>query len=134
MSLYDSLKEIACTLKKEKQRELYEQLIDLGAQVLELQHEEHRLRSENEELRKNNQIENQIERHKEPYLTLRYDSDKIMYCARCWDYEKKLVQVKCMDAVTYRCTQCSNQGVYEEVKKQGNLPRTRTQRVFIFVK
>jgi uncharacterized metal-binding protein YceD (DUF177 family) len=134
MSLYDSLKEIAHTLRDEKQRELYEQLIDLGAQALELQHEVHRLTVENEEFKKNKLIENQIERHKEPYLTLRYDSERIMYCARCWDCEKKLVQVKCLDAVTYKCMQCINRGVYEEVRKPTNLPRTQSQRVVIFVK
>jgi regulator of replication initiation timing len=134
MSLYDNLKEMAHTLKDKKQRELYEQLIDLGAQALELQHEVHRLTVENTELRTNHQIENQIERHKEPYLTLRYDSERIIYCARCWDYEKKLVQVKCLDSVTYRCMQCNNTGIYEEVRKQTNLQPVNTKRVFIFVK
>jgi hypothetical protein len=121
-------------LKDEKQRELYEQLIDLGAQALELQHEVHRLTVENDELKKKNLLESQIERHKEPYLTLRYDSERIIYCARCWDYEKKLVQVKCSDTATYRCTQCNNKGTFEEVRKPTNLPRSPSQRVVIFVK
>jgi len=134
MSLYDSLKEIAHTLKDEKQRELYEQLIDLGAQALELQHEVHSLTVENEELKQKNLIENQIERHKELYLTLRYDSERILYCARCWDYEKKLIQVKCLDMATYRCIQCNNTGNYEEIRTTTNLTPVNTKRVFIFVK
>ena len=134
MSLYNSLKEMAHALKDEKQMKLYEQLIDLSAQALELQHEVHRLTSESENLKRNKHIESQIERHKEPYLTLRYDSERILYCARCWDYEKKLVQVKCIDAVTYRCMQCNNMGVYEERKKPNNLSHTNTQRVVIFVR
>ena len=134
MSLYDSLKDIAHALKEEKHRELYEQLIDLGAQALELQHEIHRITAENEELKKQKQIENQIIRHKELYLTLRYDNERILYCARCWDYEKKLVQVKCLDAVTYRCIQCHNTGVYEEIKTQTTRTPVHTKRVFIFVK
>jgi len=134
MSLYDSLKEVAQTLKDTQPRELYEQLIDLGAQALELQHEVHRLTVENAELRKNEQIEKQIIRHKEPYLTLKYDSERIMYCARCWDYEKKLVQVKCVDAITYRCLQCNNTGIYEEVRTSTATQPAHTKRVFIFVK
>ena len=134
MSLYDSLKDMAQTLKEEKQREHYEQLIDLGAQALELQHEVHRLTVENAELRKNEQIRNQIIRHKEPYLTLKYDGERIMYCARCWDYEQKLVQVKCVDAVTFRCIQCNNTGVYEEIRTKTAIQPAHTKRVFIFVK
>ena len=134
MSLYDSLKDMAYTLRGEKQRELYEQLVDLGAQALELQHEVHRLTVENEALKKKNLIENQIERHKETYLTLRYDSERILYCTRCWDYEKKLVQVKCLDSVTFRCIQCNNTGIYEEIRTQTNLTPVNSKRVFIFVK
>ena len=134
MSLYNSLKEIACTLKEEKQRVLYEQLVDLSAQALELQHEVHRLTVENTNLRKNNQIEHQIQRHKEPYLTLRYDSERILYCARCWDYEQKLIQVKCLGSGNYRCIQCNNSGIYEEGIKQSVKLRNNTQRVVLFVK
>ena len=134
MSLYDSLKDMAHTLKDKKQRELYEQLIDLGAQALELQHEAHRLAVENSELKKQDQIEKQIVRHKEPYLTLKYDGERIMYCTRCWDYEKKLVQVKCLDSVTYRCLQCNNTGIYEEVRTPATIQPVNTKRVFIFVK
>jgi regulator of replication initiation timing len=66
MSLYNSLKEMAHTLKDEQQRELYEQLIDLSAQALELQHEVYRLAVENSELKKNRPIEKQSLRKKEP--------------------------------------------------------------------
>jgi regulator of replication initiation timing len=66
MSLYNSLKEMAYSQKREGQTELYEQLIDLSAQALELQHEAHRLAVENSELKKNNPIDKQIVRRKEP--------------------------------------------------------------------
>ena len=134
MDLYDNLKEIAHALKGDEQRELYEQLIDLSAQALALQHEVYRLTVENAEIRKNNQIENQIQRHKEPYITLRYDNEQILYCARCWDYEKKLVQVKCLDSGTYRCMQCNNTGRYDESRIQRTISPVNTKRVVLFIK
>ncbi|MDR0794828.1 MAG: hypothetical protein LBE79_02060 [Tannerella sp.] len=134
MSLYNSLKEVSHTLKDDKQSGLYEQLVDLSAQALELQQEVHRLTVENANLRKNSQIENQIQRHKEPYLTLRYDNERILYCARCWDYEQKLVQVKCMESGDYRCMQCNNTGSYEDIFKPNTKLRANTQRVVLFVK
>ena len=107
MGLYEGIKDAIGLAQKADNIDLYKQLLDLGAQALDMQAEITRLREENAELKKGIDIENQIIRHPQgndyPYITLSNDSEKIRYCAICWGRERKLIQLYSKGA----CMECS---------------------------
>lgn len=101
MSLYEGIKDVAKIVQQADNIELYKQLLDLGAQALDMQSEISRLRAENEDLRKeksqrddivyhqNKQVDELLCEH--PYITLKSDAEGIRYCAICWGRDKKLI-------------------------------------------
>ena len=125
MGLYEGIKDVAKIVQQADNIELYRQLIDLSAQALELQSEISRLSAENVELKKLRDIENRIERHSEPYVTLKDDSNQILFCSHCWDYEQKLIQVKYYDSGEFRCIHCKNEGTYDIAVYKTYLQRER---------
>lgn len=120
MGLYEGIKDVAKVIQKADNVELYKKLIDLSAQALEMQDEISRLSNENAELKKSRDIEKRIERHSEPYITLKDDSNKTIFCSHCWDYEQKLVQVRCYNSGSFKCTHCENHGIYDTEKHKTN--------------
>lgn len=112
MRLYEGIKNVAHVIQQTNNTELYQQLMELSTQALEMQNEIMRLTIESTKQEK----EQRIERHSELYITLKGDSDKILYCAHCWDYEHRLIQVKCYDSGSFKCPQCSNNGIYDRAK------------------
>ena len=89
MSFYEGIKDAIGLAQKADNIELYKQLLDLGAQALELQAEIARLTAENEELRKVKDIESRIIRHEQPFITLEGENENICYCATCWGKSNK---------------------------------------------
>ena len=77
MGLYEGIKDAIGIAQKADNIELYRQLLDLGAQALDMQAEITRLREENEELKKAYDLESRIIRHKDFYITLRDDEQEI---------------------------------------------------------
>lgn len=111
MGLYEGIKDVAKVLQQADNIALYRQLLDLSAQALELQSEVARLTAENEELKKQKDIESKIQRHNEPIVTL-IDSD-VIYCAHCWDNERKLIQVSTNEwNGQFVCPHCNFSGIY----------------------
>lgn len=94
MGFYDAMKDALNLAQKADNIELYRQLLDLSAQALDLQAENSKLKEQIEELQKRKDIETQLIRHPEPYLTLTGDEIPLKYCAVCWDSEKKLIQMR----------------------------------------
>lgn len=125
MGLYEGIKDVARVIQQADNVELYKQLIELSAQALDLQNEIVRLTAENVELKKSKDIEDRIERHSEPYLTLNGDSEQIIFCSHCWDYERKLVQVRCNESGSFKCVHCENNGIYNSTKYDEYLRRER---------
>ena len=93
MSFYDALKDVIGIAQKSDNIELYRQLLDLGAQALEMQAEIAKLREENAELKRIRDMEDEIQYHLDAYVTKKTDSIPIKYCAACWVDKKKLVPI-----------------------------------------
>lgn len=94
MDVLKNLKEIGELIKKYNNIEAVFQIIDIQQEILNMQNEMFQIRKENEELKSIKDIENKIVRHKGyTYITLKDDSNNILYCSRCWDKERKLVQL-----------------------------------------
>lgn len=101
MGLYEGIKDVARVVQQADNIELYKQLLDLGAQALDMQSEISRLRTENEELKREKSRRDDIVYHQtkqvdeltreHPYITLKSDTEEIRYCAVCWGKDRKLI-------------------------------------------
>lgn len=118
MSFYDGFKDLISVAQKADNIELYRQLLDLSSQALDMQDEMARLKAENAELRKNKELEEDIENHVNPYVTRKSDTEDIKYCAACWGSKKVLIILQRMAQSgnnachKYRCPLC-NAYVYD---------------------
>ena len=92
MGLYEGIKDVAKIVQQADNIKLYQQLLDLCAQALELQSEVNRLTNENDDLRKKQDIESKIVRYDGLFVTLGNDTS-VVYCSHCWDSERKLIQL-----------------------------------------
>ena len=95
MAFYDAFKDAISLAQKADNIELYKQLLDLSAQALDLQAENAKLKEENTELKKKKDVEGQIIRHRDPYITLKDENPQLFYCSHCFDSEHVLVQLHC---------------------------------------
>ena len=101
MSFYDSFKDLISVAQKADNIELYKQLLDLSSQALDMQDEMARLKAENAELRKNKELQEDIEYHINPYVTRKSDAQDIKYCAACWGSKKVLITLQCFERSSY---------------------------------
>lgn len=114
MGLYEGIKDVAKVIQKADNIDLYQKLLDLCKQALDMQDEISRLKAENAELKKQTDLQSRIERRKELYLTLK--GEDFMYCSPCWDAEKLLIQLHKREFNgSYSCPRCKQKGVYDAV-------------------
>lgn len=119
MSFYDGIKDVATVLKTAGNIELYQKLLDIGAQALDMQDELFHLKEENANLKKKNDLRPLIERHNESFITLKNDNQRLRYCSHCWDVEEKLVQLHCSEEHgSFFCPHCKVEGVYDLEKNE----------------
>ena len=116
MSFYDAFKDVLSVAQKSDNIDIYRKVLDLSAQAQELQNENNQLRAENEELKRIKNLEERIIRHEDTYITLSDDESNTMYCSRCWDAERKLVQVRCSENGYFHCVNCKNSGAFDKTK------------------
>ena len=117
MSFYDAIKDAASLAQKADNIELYRQLLDLGAQALDLQSEVARLTEENKQLKQNAVLEQRILRNEQPFFTLEGENQDIRYCVNCWAKNRVLIQLQCNDDGHFRCSECTTKGTYDKSKK-----------------
>lgn len=112
MGLYEGIKDVAKVVQQADNVDLYMKLLDLSSQALDMQAEISRLKEENDELKKQQELIDDIVNHntlsaksidKEyPYITLASDKEKIRYCAICWGKKHKLIPLY----DNYNCIVC----------------------------
>lgn len=77
-----------------------------------------KLRTENAALKKEKDYSEIIIRHPDPVITLNNDANNLFYCARCWDSDKKLIQLTVdLEDHSYRCQQCQAHGFMDGHKR-----------------
>ena len=130
MGLYECIKDVASLVQKADNIDLYRKLLDLSAQALDMQAEITRLKEENAELRKGQDLESRIIRHPENFLTIEGESEDIRYCPVCWGNEHKLIQLLLCDDDYCRfvCVNCKNNGIYDYSKRAETLRRDEGDR------
>ena len=119
MSLYEGIKDVAKVVQQADNVELYRQLLDLSASALDMQDEINKLKEENAELKKKQDISNQIIRHKETFITLEGDTQQLYYCTHCWDSEGLLIQLLC-ESGKFDCPHCKMRGTYDKTLRDNS--------------
>lgn len=113
MVMYDKLKSLYDMVKDSGNFDAIQLVIDLQKDALDSEKELTTLKDEITTLKTNRNISDKIERHDQPYLTLKNEPTNIRYCAHCWDAEKKLIQMNCMKNGCYYCPHCKSEGIYD---------------------
>lgn len=111
MNAYEIIKKCLSIAQKADNIELVKSLIEAQSQILELQNENSNLRSSISKMEDSNKLSKEIERHTEPFITLK-ENYEIKYCAHCWDYEQKLIQLDCVSG-KFTCPHCKYEGYYD---------------------
>ena len=116
MGWYEAIKDGINMAQKADNIPLVNNLIEAQKQIMDLINENNTLKNENIEL-KNNKIKLQdIERHKDAYITLKNDKKNLIYCSNCLDTNQKLVQAQTDENGRYWCPSCKYNGYYSKEK------------------
>lgn len=116
MGLYDGIKDVAKIMQQTDNIELYQKLIELSSQALDMQELIVKLTDENKSLKELNKLEKNIIRHKDTYITLKDDPNGLVYCSCCWDEKRKLIQGQTDENGMYWCPSCKYHGYYDKEK------------------
>ena len=85
MGWYEALKDGISVAQKADNLQLVRDLLEAQQQIFDLVNENNQLKDEIKRLNEVVDIEENIERHKDAYITLKNDSEKLIYCSCCWD-------------------------------------------------
>lgn len=113
MGWYEAIKDGINAAQKADNIPLVNNLIEAQKQILDLINENNKLKIENSELKAKKNLTDKIERHKDAYITLKGDSQKLIYCSNCFDTNQKLIQAQTNEDGTYWCPSCKQMGYYD---------------------
>lgn len=113
MGWYEAIKDGITAAQKADNIPLVNNLIEAQKQILDLIYENNKLKNENAELKTKKDLTDKIERHKDAYITLKGDSQKLIYCSNCFDTNQKLIQAQTDENGTYWCPSCKYRGYYD---------------------
>ena len=91
MGWYEAIKDGITAAQKADNIPLVNNLIEAQKQILDLIYENNKLKNENAELKTKKDLTDKIERHKDAYITLKGDSQKLIYCSNCFDTNQKIL-------------------------------------------
>lgn len=113
MGWYEAIKDGINAAQKVDNIPLVNNLIEAQKQILDLINENNKLKIENTELKAKKNLTDKIERHRDAYITLKGDSQKLIYCSNCFDTNQKLIQAQTNEDGTYWCPSCKQMGYYD---------------------
>ena len=116
MGWYEAIKDGIVVAQKADNIPLVSELIEAQKQILDLVQENQKLKEENKKLLKKQEISNKIERHKDAYITLKDDEQKLIFCSNCWDSKQQLIQAQIDENGHYECPSCKVFGYYDKEK------------------
>lgn len=116
MSAFSEIKEVISFLQKSDNIEMVNKIIDVQTRIIDMQDELMILREENAKLKNNLEVESKLKRFSNDTVVTLGENDEIMYCSKCWDDERKLIQVT-KDEDYYTCPKCKNHNMFYEKSK-----------------
>lgn len=116
MGIYDAFKDALSIAQKADNIELYQKLLDLSNQAIELQNEVYELTEANRklklritELQKTSIVEEDLELLPDGYLIRKSEKESgknVIYCAACWQNYKKLMPYTRTIGNKKQCNNC----------------------------
>ena len=134
MGWYEAIKDGINAAQKADNLPLMKKLLEAEEQIFELVQENHQLQEEIKGLKEIANLEDNIERHKDAYITLKDDPNKIIYCSCCWDTKRILVQGQITNTGQYVCPSCKTTAYYDKNaydRKQEEAFRSMSRRTII---
>ncbi len=98
MGILDNAKQVAKAVEEIHNLELYQRVLGLHSDIIELVEENNRLRAENADLRKQEDIQSRLrlgnDRRTHVYFLHKKDGEREdgPFCTVCWDIDRKLVR------------------------------------------
>lgn len=114
MVIYDKLKQLYDIVKDNGCMDALQMILDLQREILDYEKDMIALQNENKSLKENAGIVDKIIRHDQPFLTIQNDSTGVLYCAHCWDADRKLIQVGHKNNGKFICPHCKSDGIYDK--------------------
>ncbi len=106
MGIPENIKALVSSIRKYKDPDLMEQVINLQTTVLELYERVQTLEKENEVLKNKLAIQGSIVLEHGVYFTKIEDKKDGPFCTRCWDVDSKLVRLKVKKTGFAVCLEC----------------------------
>lgn len=91
MGWYEAIKDGINAAQKADNIPLVNNLIEAQKQIFDLINENNKLKNENAELKNKKDLIDKIGRHKDAYITLKDDPQKLIYCSNCFDTNQKIL-------------------------------------------
>jgi hypothetical protein len=122
MGIVETVKDVATLVQKADNIELYQKILELQGQIMNLLEEGHALKAELREYRDRVRFEGGLEFRDNMYWH-RYGGDKVdgPYCSKCWDTDAKAVRLQQMKDKSLWCPECQRTvpGTYPKRESQG---------------
>ena len=110
MDVIKTLKDIIVFTQKSNDIEMTQKLISIQQEVIDMEDQIYKLKTENRELKEKINKRDEVERYRNiPIITLKEDSPKILYCANCYGSDNKLIQLQVHDIDHCYCRNCKDQ-------------------------
>ena len=107
MGIIDDIKSIAKTIQQADNIALYQKILDVQGEALEVVEENNKLREENKELKEKLKIKETLVHDNNAYWIKSVEGKDGPFCSRCWDVEKNLVRLHpCGNPADYDCPDC----------------------------
>ena len=108
MNIVENIKSIGKTIQQLDNIELYQKILDVQAQALEIMEQDSKLRDENKDLREKLEIKGSLKYRNNAY----WIENDGPYCTRCWDAEKKPIRLHPDGNPAYfHCPNCKAESV-----------------------
>jgi len=110
MGIIDEVKSIAKIARQIDNIELYQQILDLQGQIMELVEENSKLKGEIASLKEKLSVKEKIIFHDDSYWLPKNDgTEDGPFCSNCWDTRAQLVRMLfCGDPKYSECPNCQN--------------------------
>jgi len=109
MGILDNAKEVAKAVQEIHNLELYQRVLNLHSDIIDLVEENNRLRDENKELLKTVALKREMV-FREPFYYR--ENDQTPHCPSCWEADEKAVHVTFIfersDATRWDCPYCKH--------------------------
>jgi hypothetical protein len=109
MGILDEMKGVADAVHEVKNLELYERILNVRSDAVELVEENHKLREENKKLKELVEVKKKMI-HKPPFFF--QEGDKTPFCPACWEGHEKTVHLQFgfedADRIRWECPHCKH--------------------------